>query len=96
MIGFPANDFKNQEKKSDAEIGSFCKKNYGVTFPIAKKGIVINDKDQQPIYKWLTHKNINGWNDQSPTWNFCKYIIDEKGVLIRFANSGVTPEAAIQ
>jgi glutathione peroxidase len=96
VIGFPANDFKNQEKQSDVEIGSFCKKNYGVTFPIAKKGVVIKTKGQQSVYKWLTDKNLNGWNTQAPTWNFCKYIIDEKGVLIRFTNSGVTPEAAFQ
>lgn len=96
VIGFPANDFKNQEKQSDTEIASFCKKNYGVSFPIVKKGMVIKGSEQQAVYKWLSDKKLNGWNDQAPTWNFCKYIIDEEGVLIRFANSGVTPEAALQ
>lgn len=96
IIAFPANDFKQQEKGTDADIVSFCKKNYGVSFPIAQKAVVVKNKEQQELYQWLTNKNLNGWNEQAPTWNFCKYIIDEKGVLMRFANSSITPEVAFQ
>lgn len=91
IIGFPANDFAQQEKNNDAQIAQFCKKNYGVEFPLAKKGVVIKNKNQQDIYKWLTDKNLNGWNDKAPTWNFCKYIIDENGILICFLPSAADP-----
>ncbi len=91
IIGFPANDFAQQEKKKDIEIAQFCKKNYGVQFPLAKKGVVIKNKNQQEIYKWLTDKSLNGWNEKAPSWNFCKYIIDENGVLVCFLPSATDP-----
>ncbi len=91
VIGFPANDFAQQEKKNDAEIAQFCKKNYGVEFPLAKKGVVIKNKNQQEVYKWLTDKALNGWNDKAPSWNFCKYIIDENGLLACYLPSAVDP-----
>ena len=91
IIAFPANDFKNQEKGDDATIASFCKKNYGITFPIAKKATVIKNNNQQVVFKWLTDKNQNGWNEQEPTWNFCKYIINENGQLTHFFKSSIDP-----
>lgn len=91
IIAFPANDFANQEKGDDAEIAQFCKINYGVTFPIATKAGVIKNADQQPVFKWLTDKKSNGWNEQAPEWNFTKYLIDEKGSLIRYYKSAIAP-----
>jgi len=91
IIGFPSNEFGNQEKGSNESIASFCKINYGVSFPLAVKGEVLKSDTQQEVYKWLTDKSINGWNDQVPTWNFCKYLIDENGVLVDFFNSGIDP-----
>ena len=91
IIAFPANDFGQQEKGSDETIAKFCKANYGISFPIAKKGVVVKNEDQQQMYKWLTHKELNGWNEKEPTWNFCKYIINEKGELTHFFNSSVEP-----
>lgn len=91
IIAFPANDFANQESGSDEKIAGFCKKNYGISFPLAKKGVVIKNNEQQEVYKWLTNKGLNGWNEQEPTWNFCKYIIDENGKLTNFFNSAVNP-----
>ena len=90
ILGFPANDFKNQESGSDSEIEKFCRLNYGVTFPLFKKQSVLKP-GQQKIYQWLTDKNQNGWNDQAPVWNFCKYIIDENGILKAFYGSSVSP-----
>jgi glutathione peroxidase len=58
---------------------------------LAKKGVVIKNKDQQEIYKWLTDKSLNGWNDKAPSWNFCKYIIDENGLLDSYLPSAVDP-----
>ncbi|MDZ4793394.1 MAG: glutathione peroxidase [Bacteroidota bacterium] len=91
VIGFPANDFKEQEKGSDAEIAQFCKANYGVSFPLMKKSGVIKSAQQNLVYQWLTDSAKNGWNDKSPTWNFTKYIINEKGILTNYFGSSISP-----
>ncbi|WP_164110710.1 MULTISPECIES: glutathione peroxidase [Sphingobacterium] len=91
IIAFPANDFANQENGSDEEIAQFCKSNYGVTFPIAKKAGVIKNAEQQEVFKWLSDKQLNGWNDQEPEWNFSKYLISEDGQLLHYFKSSVAP-----
>jgi glutathione peroxidase len=91
VIGFPANDFKEQEKGTDKEIAQFCKINYGVTFPLVKKSSVLKSEEQNEIFKWLTDKNKNGWNDKPPPWNFSKYLVDENGVLINYFGPSVSP-----
>lgn len=91
IIAFPANDFAEQEKSNDSEIAQFCQLNYGVTFPVAVKGVVIKNTQQQQIFKWLTDKNLNGWNEHAPDWNFGKYIIDEKGILTHYFGPSVSP-----
>jgi glutathione peroxidase len=91
VIGFPANDFREQEKGSDAEIAQFCKRNYGVTFPLAKKGSVIRANGQQDLFSWLSSKQRNGWCDQEPVWNFSKYLVDEQGRLSGFYGPAVSP-----
>lgn len=91
VIGFPANDFKEQEKGTDQEIAEFCKLNYGITFPLATKSSVIKGKYQNEIFKWLSDETLNGWNDQQPTWNFCKYLVDENGKLIKYFDTAVSP-----
>jgi len=91
VIGFPANDFREQEKGSDAEIAQFCKVNYGVTFPLAKKGSVIRAHGQQDLFSWLSSKQRNGWCEQEPVWNFSKYLVDEQGRLSGFYGPAVSP-----
>lgn len=91
VIAFPANDFKEQEKGSDQEIAEFCRKNYGVSFPIATKSSVVKGKQQNEVFKWLSSEGLNGWNDQEPTWNFFKYLVDEDGKLIKYFDTGVSP-----
>lgn len=93
VLGFPANNFGSQEPGSSDEIATFCQKNYGVTFPMFEKVSVLGD-DQAPLYKWLTTKSLNGWNDKAPTWNFCKYVVNEQGKLTNFFASGVKPDDA--
>ncbi len=93
VLGFPANNFGGQEPGSSSEIGEFCQKNFGVSFPMMEKVSVLGD-DQAPLYKWLTTKSMNGWNDKAPTWNFCKYVVDEKGKLTHFFASNVKPDNA--
>jgi glutathione peroxidase len=90
VLGFPANNFGGQEPGSNEAIKSFCRDNYNVTFPMFEKISVIGS-DQHPLYQWLTQKELNGWNDKPPTWNFCKYLIDETGNLIKFYPSAVEP-----
>ena len=91
VIGFPANDFKQQEKGNDEEIAQFCKLNFGVTFPLAKKSPVIKGEDQQEVFRWLTDKTKNGWNNKQPSWNFSKYLVDEKGILTSYFDPAVSP-----
>jgi len=90
ILGFPSNEFGGQEPGSNQEIASFCEKNYGVTFQMFAK-IVVKGADKNPLYQWLTDKSQNGWNSQEPSWNFNKYLIDEKGQLIKYFSSGVKP-----
>lgn len=91
VIGFPANDFKEQEKGTDDEIATFCKLNFGVSFPLMKKSRVKKGGDQNKIFEWLTDSTKNGWNNQWPSWNFCKYIVDEQGRLTHYFGSTVEP-----
>jgi glutathione peroxidase len=91
VIGFPANDFKEQEKGSDEEIAQFCQVNFGVTFPLAKKSVVVKGEAQNSIFRWLTSKEKNGWNEQQPTWNFSKYLVNENGILTHYFEPSVSP-----
>ena len=90
ILGFPSNNFGGQEPGSDSEISGFCKINFGVTFPLFKKGEVKGNL-KQPVYQWLTDKNKNGWNDEEPKWNFYKYLVNEKGILTKVFSSSVSP-----
>lgn len=91
VLGFPANNFMSQEPGSSEEIAEFCQKNYGVTFRMFEK-IEVAGKEKAPLYNWLSNKNLNGWNDQEPSWNFCKYLINKDGKLTHFFESKITPE----
>lgn len=90
VIGIPSNEFGGQEPGSNQDISTFCQKNYGVTFPMAGKAVV-KGEGKHPLYQWLTTKSLNGWNDKEPGWNFCKYVINEKGQLTHFFGSKILP-----
>lgn len=81
VVGFPANNFGGQEPGTNEEIGVFCKKNYGVTFPMAAK-VSVKGKDTAPIFKFLTDKKLNGVKNTTILWNFEKFLLNEKGELI--------------
>jgi len=91
VLGFPSNDFGEQEKGDDTAIDQFCKINFGVTFPLMSKSTVVKNNEQNEVFKWLSDKEKNGWNDKAPTWNFCKYIIDENGDLTHFFGASIEP-----
>jgi glutathione peroxidase len=91
VLGFPCNQFMGQEPGTSEAIKDFCQKNYGVSFPIFEK-IEVKGAAKSPVYAWLTEKDKNGWNTQEPSWNFCKYLINEKGELMEFFASGIKPD----
>jgi glutathione peroxidase len=90
IIGFPCNQFGNQEPGNSSEIHDFCTKNYGVTFLMMEKVDVKGDSICD-IYKWLTSKDKNGVMSSSVKWNFQKYMIDENGFLVDYALSFKSP-----
>lgn len=92
IVGFPANNFMKQEPGNDEEIAAFCKKNYGVTFPMMSK-ISVKGDDMHPLYKFLTQKAMNGHSDNEVQWNFQKYLINEKGELEEVIHPRVKPDS---
>jgi glutathione peroxidase len=90
IVGFPANNFAEQEPGTNEEIASFCQKNYGVTFPMMEKVSVKGD-DMAPVYKFLTEKGKNGLQDSEVEWNFQKYLINEKGELVKVIGPKTLP-----
>ena len=91
IVGFPANNFHQQEPGTNTEISEFCKKNYGVTFPMAEKVDVIGE-NTHPLFKYLTEEAKKlGVADPVIGWNFTKFLIDENGKLIAVFPSKVKP-----
>jgi glutathione peroxidase len=90
IIGFPANNFNNQEPGSNEEIFEFCQVNYGVTFPMMEK-ISVKGDDIAPLYRWLTSKELNGKMDSEISWNFQKFLIDEQGNLVDMLSPRESP-----
>jgi len=90
VLGFPANNFGGQEPGTEEDIKAFCSENFGVTFPMFEK-ISVKGVDKHPLYRWLSDKDMNGWNDKEPAWNFSKYLVDEEGKLVEFYPSAVSP-----
>ncbi|WP_324676859.1 glutathione peroxidase [Hymenobacter sp. GOD-10R] len=89
VLGFPSNSF-NQELASNMEVASFCEKNYGVTFPLFST-VAVKGDEADPLYKFLADKQKNGAVGDAPSWNFCKYLVDEKGHVVAFYPSKVKP-----
>lgn len=90
ILAFPSSDFKNQEPGSDEEIALFCERNYHISFPLFKKDSVLHPHFQK-LLSWLSDKKLNGWNDQPPSWNFCKYLISQDGLLLGMYGPAVSP-----
>lgn len=92
IIGFPSNNFGQQEPGSNEEITEFCKINYGVTFPMMGK-ISVKGDSIAPIYQFLTKKELNDKKSSSVKWNFQKYLINEDGTLYDYFYSITKPES---
>ncbi len=91
IIGFPSNDFKEQETGSNEEIANFCSINFMIDFDLTEKTCVRKTNAQNKVFEWLTHEFLNGWNNYQPAWNFTKYLIDENGKLTYIFGSGISP-----
>jgi len=92
IIGFPCNQFGGQEPGSNEEIVELCKKNYGVTFPLADK-VDVKGTNTAAIYQWLTQKSKNGVLDANISWNFNKFLLDENGKMMAYYPSNVRPDS---
>lgn len=91
IIGFPANNFLNQEPGENNEIKAFCSLNYGVSFPMMEK-ISVKGKDIHPVYEWLTKQSLNGVDDAGVSWNFQKFLIDENGAWVGYLQPKDSPD----
>ncbi len=92
VIGFPANNFLNQEPGTSEQIREFCTQNFGVTFPIMEK-VSVKGSDIHPVYKWLTSKKENGVLDSEVSWNFQKFLIDEEGRMVKSISPRQKPDS---
>jgi len=90
IIGFPANNFGQQESGTNEEIKEFCKKNYGVSFPMAEK-VSVKGEDMHPLFKYLTEEAKKMGIEDPIKWNFTKFLIDENGKLITVIHNKVQP-----
>jgi glutathione peroxidase len=90
ILGFPSEDFGGEKLNESQEIAQFCTRNYGVTFHLFEKSSVAGNNSNS-LFKWLSNREENGWNDQQPNWNFCKYLVNENGELVNFFSSAVSP-----
>ena len=90
ILAFPSNDFLWQEPGDNTEIKTFCQRTYGVTFPMFSK-IHVKGRKQHPLFTWLSDSTMNGWNHEEPSWNFNKYLLDERGKLLERFGSSIEP-----
>ncbi len=90
ILGFPSNDFGSQEPGANEDIREFCQKNFGVKFTLMAKAPVTG-KNKQPVYQWLTSKEMNGVSDAKVSWNFNKFLVDENGKWVAHFGSRTKP-----
>ena len=93
VLGFPCNQFGNQEPGDENAISEFCEVNYGVTFTITEK-IDVKGNNQHELYKWLTQARKNGYKNSSVKWNFQKYLVNPKGELVDYFYSMTSPKSS--
>lgn len=94
IIGFPCDQFGGQEPGTEIEIEAFCKKTYGVTFPLMSK-VKVKGPDKHPVYQWLTERSRNGKMDVEVRWNFQKFLVDEQGKLFTTVAPDTDPTAPV-
>jgi glutathione peroxidase len=90
VLGFPCDQFGNQEPGDEEEIATFCERNFGVTFPLFSK-VDVNGKDAHPLYQWLRSEK-GGMVGSKIRWNFTKFLIDPEGNVVQRYGSTTTPD----
>ena len=90
VVGVPCNQFLFQEPGSEAKIAKFCSLNYGVTFPLTEK-VKVKGRSAHDMYKWLSDEDLNGHSDNKVSWNFNKFLLNEKGELMAHFPAKVKP-----
>jgi glutathione peroxidase len=91
VVGFPANNFGAQEPGSNDDIASFCQKNYGVTFLMAQK-VSVKGADIDPLFTWLNQQENPSFKGDIK-WNFEKYLLDDRGMLLDRFRSMTKPNS---
>jgi glutathione peroxidase len=92
IVGFPSNEFGEQDPGSNEEIASFCQLNYGVSFPMMAK-VKVNGAEAHPLWKWLTAEARGVLGTQSVKWNFTKFLVAKDGQVIKRYAPNDTPES---
>jgi len=91
VLGFPCNQFGRQEPGSEAEIGAFCEKNYGVTFPMFAK-VDVNGDDAHPLFRYLKGEAPGVLGTEAIKWNFTKFLVDREGAVVKRYAPATRPE----
>jgi glutathione peroxidase len=94
VVGFPSNEFANQEPGSSEQIAAFCERNYGVTFPMMEK-VKVNGADAHPLWAWLTAEAPGLLGSQAVKWNFTKFLVGRDGRVVRRYAPTDTPESLV-
>lgn len=95
VLGFPCNQFASQDPGSNTDIGEFCQRNYGVSFPMFAK-IDVNGSDAHPLYKYLTKEAKGLLGTEAVKWNFTKFLVGRDGNVIDRYATATKPEAMVK
>lgn len=93
ILGFPSNQFQDQEPLEGKQLTEFCEINYGVTFPVFDK-INVKGEEAHPLFKFLSNKSENGQINSTPKWNFHKYLVDKNGKVVDFYYTFTNPNSS--
>ena len=93
VLGFPCNQFGNQDPGENDEIGAFCEKNYGVSFPMFEK-VDVNGDEAHPLYTWLREEKGGRFGD-AIKWNFTKFLVGRDGTVIKRYGATTEPESIV-
>ena len=92
VLGFPCNQFGKQEPGDAAQIGAFCEKNFGVTFPMFEK-VDVNGPNAHPLYRYLTSERRGLFGTKAIKWNFTKFLVDREGNVVKRYGPRTAPDA---
>lgn len=92
ILGFPSNQFQNQEPLEGEQLSEFCELNYGVTFKMFDK-IDVKGESADPLFQYLSNKDLNGQVNSTPKWNFHKYLVNKEGKVVDYFYTSTNPNS---